>query len=347
MKKWSIGFFLLVVMISIRVFFFPDKKHDEPKFKGKKRSAVQILRVQQQKLNELYYVTGSLNPEEKISITPEISGRIKEIYFTEGESISAGALLIKLNDADLQASKRKAMAQLSLSEKKVKRLKEVLPLNGISKEEFELALASEEFAQAELQAINAQIDKTEIKAPFSGVIGLRNISPGSMVNAQTEIATLQKIDYLKLDFSLPEKYAAILSRNAKVSFQTSNISENTDAIVTAVDASVNTETRTIAIRAKVKNIEKKFFAGQFVKVEIPLAKKENAILIPSEAIVSDMRGKKVYVVVNGRAESRIIKSGLRSESKLEILEGLKEGDSLVVSGLSNLREGAEVKPLSK
>jgi membrane fusion protein (multidrug efflux system) len=333
-------------VILVRIFFFPSE-NDTAKSKDKKQvpSNVKIELIKKVQLQDFFISSGEIRASETVNISSEITGKLMSINFTDGATVSKGDLLLKLNDAELQASKRKALVLLQVAEMKEKRLKQMREVNGVSKEEYELAFSNVELAKAEIQSIEAQLEKTEIRAPFSGRVGIRNISPGNIVSPGTSIVSLQQTDPLYLDFHLPEKYALLIKKGERIQFESNSSSQKHEARVFAVETSLNPDTRTLWVRATFKSQNKSLIPGEFVKVEVPLKEDEETILIPTESVISDMKGKKVFIVKNGLAVSRIIQPGLRTETKIQVLEGLLPGDSLIVSGITNLREEAKVKIL--
>ena len=344
MKKWWLGLILFLLIVLIRILFFPDTKADENS-PGIKKSPVpvKICIVKKEILGELFYCSGDLLANESVNLSPEINGRLEKIYFKEGEKVTKGDILAKLNDADLQASKRKIKAHLQLAESKEKKLRKMLDVEGISKEEYEIALTDIEITLAELQSIESQIEKTLIRAPFSGIIGLRNYSAGSIINTNSILATLQEIEQLNLDFSLPEKYTSHIKPGQNIYFKTNDSNEKLMGTVIAIEPTIDLKTRTLKVRAKVKNTKKNILPGMFASVEVNLKAQEESIYIPTESVIADMKGKKVFIVKNGTAEARIIQAGLRTDSKIQVLEGISAGDTLIISGISNLRDKARVK----
>jgi membrane fusion protein (multidrug efflux system) len=216
-------------------------------------------------------------------------------------------------------------------------------MKGISQEEYDKAANALKIIQAQKEVIQAQLDKTQIVAPFDGIIGLRYVSEGSYVSSNMLVATMQDIDPVKVEFSVPEKYAKQIKKGIEISTLVGDSQEEYKGSVYAVESKIDLETRTIKARAKIPNPQGDLIPGSFAKVDIMLERLPNAIVIPSESIIPEMTGEKVFICVNGKVHSVPVKTGIRTETSIQIVEGLNPQDTLVVTGLLQLVDGKAVE----
>ncbi len=339
---------ILTIVIIVGVFalvkvFILSPKTEVKTMVGTPQAPVNVYIVKAQVLNNNVFATGSIMANEEVMLLPEITGKIIFLSIHEGNAVRKGELLVKINDADLQAQLRKMELQLKIGDEKLYRLKQLLALNGISQEEYDVALNQSNSTKADIDYVKAQISKTEIRAPFNGVMGLKYVSEGSMVNASSRIASIQQMNPAKIDFSVPEKYAGLLNKSETVIFTVSNNSKKYKAKVYAIEPKIDMATRTVQLRATADNSNGELYAGAFAKIELPLTKTENAILVPTEAIIPILKGKKVFICKNGRAEEVFVETGIRTDGQIQIMSGLSEGDSVITTGIMQLKKGAPVK----
>ncbi|MBK7388916.1 MAG: efflux RND transporter periplasmic adaptor subunit [Bacteroidia bacterium] len=338
---------LAVVLTGIKLIFFPKKDTTagmgQGSGKGKSAIAVNGIIVAGEGLEEQITSTGTILANEAAELRAEVSGKIINLNIVEGSKVSKGMLLVKINDADLQASLSKLESQLKLNETKAGRLNQLLTLNGISKEEFEELQNTLDANKADVKFLKAQIEKTEIRAPFDGVIGLRTVSEGSYVSTDKVIATLQQINPVKIDFSLPEKYSSRIKSGGSISFTVEGNKETFKGTIYAIEPKIEAATRTVNIRARCDNSDASLLPGSFAKIQLVLDKTDKALMIPTQAVIPVLKGKKVFVTQNGIAVSRMIDTGVRTESQIEVSEGLMAGDTVLVTGIMQLRDSVPVK----
>ncbi len=293
-------------------------------------------------MSDLYVTTGSLKPDETVELAFETSGKIVGINFTEGTRVSKGDLLAKINDRPLQAQLEKLQAQRKLVEEKEFRQRSLLDRDAISQESYDQIVTELQTLQADINLILARIAETELRAPFDGIIGLRYVSEGSYTNPSTKIARLVKIKPIKIEFAIPERYANQVKIGFPLTFQMDGSNTVYDAKVYAVDPQVDVATRSIVIRALYPNNIEELKPGRFTSVTLLLSQIDDAISVPTEAITPEMEGEMVYVYRNGKAEVVKVGVGLRTESHVQITEGLKFGDTLLTSGILQLRQNLPV-----
>ncbi len=339
----------IIVLILLTVIFLPkiissDQK-DLSVIIGGKDSEIPVNAhiVKFEKLNDVVYTTGSILANEEVELRSEISGKIVHILFKEGAYVKKGDLLIKINDADLQAELRKAESKVKLIEDRELRQQQLAENQMISQEDYESTLNDLEASKAEYDLVRAQIDKTEIKAPFSGVIGLRQVSEGSFVTTTSVIARLQNLSNLKIDFAIPQKYAFMVKLNDEISFKLSGNDFQYKAKIYAIEPKIDPSTRTLKLRAICTTAYKDLFPGAFANVELNLKETDQAILIPSQAVIPGLKGQSVFVFSGGIASLRKVDIGLREEKQVQITSGLSEGDTVITSGILQLRPNAKVR----
>jgi membrane fusion protein (multidrug efflux system) len=340
---------IIIIVFIAGIILYPKFK---PLLASKLKKQVPMgapLRQQQQKLNasgyiivpthmsELINATGTLRPDEEVDLAFETSGKIIKINFIEGTRVKKGELLAKINDRPLQAQLEKLLAQRKLSEEKEFRQRSLLNKDAISKESYDQIVTELQTIGADINLIKARISETELRAPFDGIIGLRYLSEGSFATSSTKIAKLIKISPLKIEFSIPEKYASEIKIGYPVTFRIDGSEEIYNAFVYAVDPKIDIDTRTIILRALYPNKNEELKSGRYAGVTLELSKIDNAVSIPTEAVIPEMDGEKVFIYKKGKAQPVKINTGLRTESKIQITDGLKFGDTLLITGIMQLR----------
>ncbi len=305
--------------------------------------AVTVMIVKDTTISNDIDVTGSIEANERVNLISEVSGRITGIYFNEGSHVNKGQLLVKVNDQDLEASLKQSQYQIQLAKQNENRNKQLLQKEAISQVEYETSLTSLNTLNAQADMIKAQIAKTELRAPFSGTIGLRNVSPGGYLSPNTAIATLVNMDPAKITFSVPEKYQAYIRPGSKISFTVASSMDDVKASVYAIEPSINVGSRTITVRAKAPNPKGLLKAGSFAKINLALDQIPKTIMLPTEAVTPDIKGSKVFIYENGVAVPRSVTTDLRTATKIQVTDGLKPGDSVVVSAIMQMRPKAQLK----
>jgi len=353
-KRLRLTITIIVTVFLLGIIFYPKYKPFLVKKFSKQGVNPDMLRQQQQKLNAIGYLivptylsvlinqSGTLNPDEEVDLSFETSGKVIGINFTEGTRVKKGDLLAKINDRPLQAQLEKLTVQLKLAEEKEFRQRSLLDKDAISQESYDQVQTDVQSLKADINLIRARISETELKAPFDGIIGVRYISEGSYTNSSTKIAKLVKISPLKIGFSIPEKYASEIKNGYPIVFKVDGNDKVFNAAVYAIDPKIDVDTRSITIRALFQNKNEELKPGIFAKVTLELSKINNAIAIPTEAIIPEMEGERVFVYKNGKAQSRKVVIGLRTEAKIQITSGLEFGDTLITSGIMQLRQNLPV-----
>jgi membrane fusion protein (multidrug efflux system) len=345
-KTIVISFIILVLLLIIFLPKITSSDKGGPTAMLNRRDAqipVNAHIVKYEMLNEVVYTTGSILANEEVELRSEISGKIVQILFREGAYVNKGELLVKINDSELQAQLRKAQSKVKLVEDREERQRQLAQNQMISQEDYESTLNDFRASKAEYDLIQAQIDKTEIRAPFSGIIGLRGVSEGSFVTTTIVIARLQNLANLKVDFAIPQKYAEHVKINDELTFKMSGSDFQYNAKIYAIEPKIDPSTRTLKLRAICRSSYKSLFPGAFANVELNLKETDDAILIPSVAVVPDLKGQSVYLYNGGVASPRKVEIGVREESTVQITSGLSEGDTVITSGILQMRPGVKVK----
>ena len=313
----------------------------DPKGRGKSINVTGIVAIPQTFDNNLS-LSGSIEANEQVEIRSEVSGIVEAIYFQEGSNVSKGQVLFKVNDLELRAQLRQTSTREGLASENERRAKLLLQKEAISQEEYDLARADLKSAQAQSQLIRAQIAKTAVRAPFSGRIGLRSISPGTYITPAILVAKLVNTGKLKITFSIPEKYATQVKTNTNITFTISGSTEKFTAKVYAIEPEVAVATRTLQVRAITDNKNGKLLPGTFADVELPLDIIKDAIVVPTEAIIPVQNGKKVFISSNGQAKEVMIETATRTDASILVLSGLKAGDTIITSGVMSLKNETPV-----
>ncbi|MGQ2982216.1 efflux RND transporter periplasmic adaptor subunit [Flavobacterium sp.] len=351
MKIKYIVYTLLILGVGALVYYRISensaKKAEAPGGGGKGGKkppmAVNGIVVHPERFSNVLSLSGSIEANEQVELSSEVAGIAEKIYFEEGKKVAKGQVLVKINDVELRAQLGQAQTRQKLASENARRAKLLFEKEAISREEYDIATADFKTSQAQTQLINAQIAKTSIRAPFSGTVGLRSISPGTYVTPDILIARLVNSTKVKITFSIPEKYASQVKPNTTVSFTIPGEKNKFTAKIYALEPAVEVATRTLRIRALADNPQGKFIPGTFANVELPLEKIDDAYIVPTEAIVPVQGGKKVFVSRNGKADEVMVETTTRTDKDIVVLSGLKSGDTVLTTGVLTLKKETPVK----
>ncbi|MEN6618646.1 MAG: efflux RND transporter periplasmic adaptor subunit [Rikenellaceae bacterium] len=288
--------------------------------------------------------TGTLVAKERVEMASELSGRVVTINFKDGQLVKKGDILVRLNDDELQAQLRRAEYQYTLLEEKLGRQKILLSKEAVSREDYDQVSTEFNVLKQDIEQLKIKIEKMKISAPFDGVIGFRSISPGALLVQNSIVATIVDVANLILEFSIPEKYITNNLLGTKANFTLEGLSTTYSATVYAVDPEIDVKTRTVMLRARVNNNDGLLKPGRFVKVSLNNKAGALNIYLPNQAIVPNVKGRSVWIVKNGKAEMTEIKTGTRTADMMEVLSGVEKGDTIITTGLMQLREGLSVTP---
>lgn len=319
-----------------------NSKNAKGKDRKKDPLEVNAIIVKESSLENDVTVNGSLMPNEQVDLKAEAQGKIISLNLQEGAAVSKGALLAKLNDSDLQATLKRLKVQETQATSDERRKRELLAINGISQQDYEQAKTSLESIRADIQMTNAQIAKTEIRAPFNGTVGLRSVSLGAFVNQTSVIAKLIQTNPLKIEFNLPERYAMIVKKGATIAFTVEGDNVDYSAKIYAIEPDIDPLSRTVKIRGYASNAKNNLIPGSYIKVNVPLHGGATKLL-PAETIVPLLGSQNVYLAKGGKAVLTTIKTGFRTGTQVEIINGISVGDTVITTGLMMLKNEMPIK----
>lgn len=350
MKKRSVLFLLVAILIVAVIFLKPQEWFAKSASSAPVKASlgpgainVQAVVVTPELVENKIFATGTVMPNEQVELRSEISGRVVGLYFKEDAPVSQGQLLVKINDSDYKAQLKKIRVQEKLAAEDEARKSKLLEVKGISQEEYDRALSLVNSLKADADLLESQIAKTEIRAPFNGVIGLRHISEGGYISPNTLVASLQQLNPVKIEFTIPEKYSDLVKKGSKIIFSVTGKETRYTGTVYAAASQIDFNTRTLTVRAMAQNPDRSLMPGAFVKIEFILEDIQNALLVPTEAIIPELGGQKVFVVRNNAATSVKVETGLRTDKEIQITKGLSSSDTVIITGLLQVREKTPVQ----
>lgn len=335
--------FFYVVPLGLLLIIACKSKQEAPKQNnGSQPVTVDVIVASPQTINNSVEANGSVVANEYVELHPEVSGRLTYLNVPEGVKVQQGTLIARINDADLQAQLNKSKVALDLAQKTEERLRKLLAINGVNQSDYDVSLNAVNGYKADMAYTQSLIDKTVVKAPFTGVVGLRQVSPGAFLTTANVIATMQQVDKIKIDFTLPEEYSSMIKKGNSVDVLVDAASQKTiKAVIIATEPQVNLTTRNLKVRAVLKDA--RVNPGAYVKVYIASDKNEKSILIPTNSIIPDDKNKQVVLVKDGKASFVTVETGARQANNIEVVKGIKEGDSVVVTGLLFARPKSQLK----
>ncbi|MBQ0147453.1 MAG: efflux RND transporter periplasmic adaptor subunit [Flavobacteriaceae bacterium] len=346
-KRIFIIIISLAVLVGLIIYRInANQSKDEKPTKGagpSKEISVEGKIIKKQYFSDFLTLSGSMEANEQIDLQSEVSGIIESINFDEGKYVSRGQILIRLNDVELRAQLAQAKTRNTLASENQRRAKLLLEKEAISQEEFDIATADYRTSQSQIQIIEAQLSKTVIRAPFSGRVGLRNVSKGSYITPSTIIAKLVNTDQIKVTFSIPEKYAHMVKVNNVIKFNVQGNPNDFNARVYATEPVVETATRTLLVKAITTNNSNQLIPGTFADIVFPLESTNDALLVPAEALIPIQNGKKIFVYKSGKAKEVIVEIGSRTKDDIQITSGISDGDTILTTGVMTLKNDSPVK----
>jgi membrane fusion protein, multidrug efflux system len=334
---YCVSFFLIV--------FATTSCKDKPKAMKPKESpppVVDIIVASPQQVTNSIEANGTVLANEYVELHPEVSGRITYLNVQEGDHVAQGTVIARINDADLAAQMQKSKVLLDIAQKTEERYKKLLDVNGINQSDYDASVNTVQGLQADIAYTQTLIDKTIIKAPFSGVVGLRQVSPGAFVTSANIIATIQQLDKIKIDFTIPEQYSYVIKKGGTVDVEVDAAKQiKKKAVIIATEPQINQNSRNLLVRTILQNGTAN--PGSFVKVYVTSDVDKKAIMIPTNSIIPDDKNNQVVIVKNGQAVFTNVETGLRLANNVEITKGINAGDSVVVTGVLFVRAKNPVK----
>ena len=330
------------VLILALLFQACGEKKEDLKAQKAPVVTVDVVQIKAGEVLRSIAIPGSVIPNEQVDIYSEVSGRIQHISFKEGQTVAKGAVLVQVDSDILKAQKAQLSVEENLAEKDEARKRSLYQSKGISLQEYEVSQSALADAKAKLDLLNVQISKATIRAPFSGKIGLRHVSEGAFISSSTLITSIVQENPVKIEFSVPEKYARNVKIGQVIQFQTDGDTRSYSGKVYAFEPRINEGTRMMTVRASLPN-PGGLIAGSFVSINYDMGKEENAFMVPAGSVVPILKGQKVYVVRNGKVEEVPVEIGIRTPDKVQVIGNLKEGDQVLISGLLAVKAGMPVK----
>ncbi|MFZ1684187.1 MAG: efflux RND transporter periplasmic adaptor subunit [Candidatus Zixiibacteriota bacterium] len=343
-RRFPLAFLAIAIAIAGSLPFACSKGNSgAARASAKAAVPVEVVVITPQPLRNAISTTGTLMANEEVTLRPEISGRVTGVYFQEGKKVRKGELLLKINDTELKAELKGKQAEEKQASDEEMRKRKLFESKAISQEEYDKALNSLHMVQAAREGIESQLAETEIRAPFDGKIGLRHVSEGGYVTPAVEVATMQDVNTMKVEFAVPEKHAGKLKSGTEITVKTGDAPDGVKGEVYAVESKIDPDTRTIKARAKLANPDDMFIPGSFAKVDITLEVLTDALVVPSEAVIPDVSGESVFLCDNGKAKSVVVRTGIRTETGTQVISGLSPNDTLIVTGILQLTGGKAVQ----
>lgn len=352
MKNQTKIILIISILLVIGILFFyprinftksPDNSTTSAARPGTQNALpVEAITLKEENLENNLNITGALIPNEMVSLRPEVAGLVEKVSFEEGQFVRKGTPLLYLNDDELRAQYDRLNYTKKLYESQENRQKQLLSREAISQEEYDIVLNQYNTNLADLRLIEAQLSKTVIRAPFDGELGFRQVSEGSVIGSADVIATIVNVDPIKIEFSIPERYSNEIKAGSQIFFRSNISNEEAVGEVYAIEPNIDAATRTLKIRAKSPNKDKKFLPGMFVRIRLVLNEVDDALLVPSESVVPELEGYKVFVAKEGIVESRRVVIGQRTDTQVQIVDGLKPGEQVLTTGILQARDGMPV-----
>lgn len=308
--------------------------------------AVRTQRLEPQAFESRLVFNGTLRAEQSLTIHSELTGKVAAIHFRDGQDVAAGELLLEIEDDELQAELRSISEQLDFASTNAERLQNLFTRGSVTANERDDAVSQRDVLRAEAARLQARLDKSRIRAPFDGTLGLRHVSLGELIEANTPITTLHSLDRLQVDFSVPERFGARITPGTRLALSIAGQEREFEAVVRAVDPQIDLDTRTLTVRADVDNRDRRLMPGNYARVEM-VNRQEDALVVPSIAVLQSLDAVSVFTVEDGKAVRHEVETGQRTRNSIEILRGLDAGAEVITSGIQNVREGQAVEVQSR
>lgn len=351
MKKipnWILIIFVLSAIVVSKFVFLSKEETKKGPQTAKSALAVNYFVMKALPYENRLFSAGKVGALNEVSLMPELAGKVIGIYFKEGQAVNKGDLLLKLNDADFQAQLLKVSTQLKLAQQKLERLKKLKEIKGVSEEEYEMQENEIAVLQAEEKYYQAQIAKTSITAPFTGIIGLKNVSEGAFVGTNSTLVSLVQTQPLFIEFSVPGKYSQELKKDLPITFEVERElgAQTYSAQIYAIEPKMDEATKTIKVRA-LYNGTQQLLPGTYAKVSLAFGNYGQQLMVPTQCLVPVLKGHKVFCFSGGKAIETPVKIGPRNDQYVLVLEGLKQGDTVITSGLMSIKKEMSLKLIRK
>lgn len=309
---------------------------------------IDVDTARRQAIQDVVRATGRIEAMQAVDLRADESGRITAILFREGQSVAKGTPLIRIDDELLRAQAERADAERDLAQQQLERVERLRAENAASPADLERAQAAARTAAAALNVLRVQIERTTVRAPFAGVVGQKFVSVGDYATPATQLLTLQTIDPQRAVIEVPERHAVNLRRGQDIEFTIAAAPDKVfSAEVEFVDPVVQTDSRTILVKARAPNATRVLRPGMFIEAKLATSSRDEAVVVPEDAIQPLRTANVVWAVVDGKANRREVLLGARSRGMVEVLNGVSAGELVVVGGLERMHEGAAIAPQTR
>lgn len=339
--------FIIIVIIIVGLILYPKLKQEEnqPSMASPQEQSITPVEakiINPERIENVIRVTGAIIANESVALNIEISGKIEKIYFQEGQRVKKGDLLLTINDDEIVAQLERLKYTQKLNEDMEYRMRQLLEKEAISREEYDISLTTLNTTLSDIKEREARIAKHKLYAPFDGIIGLRQISEGSYITSSDLIANIYNINPIKIEFSVPGKYTSIVNKGDSINFKV-EASENVFiGTIYAIEPRIDPRTRTLQIRAICNNDKEVLIPGQFANIDYILNVLPDALMVPSESLIPELSGHKIFTYKNGQVNQEIVKIGIRTEKDVQITQGINPGDTVITTGILQIRQGMPV-----
>ncbi len=350
-KRWVSIIALAVIMGAVALYFNHTSESSSPQgvIEAPRSQRVQSIIpanaeiVKTSHISEDIVSVGSVIPDEIVDLTFETSGKVVSILFDEGSYVKEGEILAKINDSPLLAELARAKSEVPLLQQRLYRHEELLKREAVSQEAYDIVSTDLDKLHADIAIIESQIALTELRAPFSGVVGLRKISEGAYASTGTSVATLTRMQPVKIELSYPERYTGSISVGTPIEFTIDGDLTPFKSSIYAIEPNIDSDIKTQSARAIYANSRSELTPGRFVTVRITVSSEADAMTLPSQSIVSEVGRTIVYRYKSGKVEPVVVDLGIRADARVEVIRGIEVGDTIVTTGLLQMRPGLPVK----
>lgn len=341
--------YIFIAAILLGWILYPKFKPEDknPQISSPTRSSVLPVEakiINPQHIENAIKITGSILANESVSVRSEISGKIEDILFQEGQRVRKGDLLLSINDDEVLAQLERLKYTKQLNDDIEYRMRQLFDKEAISREEYEIALTTLNTTLSDIKELEARAAKYKLYAPFDGIVGLRHVSEGSYITPSDLIVNIYNINPIKVEFSVPGKYSAETNMGDSIRFSIEASIEKFTGVIYAIEPRIDPQTRTLSIRAICENDREVLIPGQFVNIDYILNELPDALLVPSEAIIPEMNSHKIFIFKNGEARQQKVTIGVRTDKDVQITSGINPGDTVITTGILQMREGMTVNP---
>ncbi|MBO2011091.1 efflux RND transporter periplasmic adaptor subunit [Hymenobacter negativus] len=290
--------------------------------------------------------TGTIQANQEVQLVSEVARKVTGIYAHEGTTVAKGTLLFRLDDADLQARRRKLKLQEKLALLDDGRMRGLLRTESVTQQEYDQVSTNLQVLQADIQAVDVDLAKTQIRAPFAGRIGLNKVDVGAYVTPSTVLTSLEDVSQVEVTFTVPERYAAEVRPGQTIQFTTENGTAPQSGRIIATEPRTDVSTRSLLVKAISPNPKQQLVPGMSAKISFALHVTSNALVVPTQALIPTAKGYALYAIKDGKANYRDVTTGPRSSRTVQVLSGLSAGDTVITTNLLRLGPGAPVQVAS-